>query len=288
VDMRTWTPIRWPCGPLEIERGSRREGFSPDERDALEQWGSPRMLERLVGTPFNCLAVTWAGGTPSDESQQRSLGPLISAAREAGLAVVGEVGQGTDLRKAAAAAESAGLRALCTESPEPLEGFPVLRFGEPSVGDRSPRTFLGVTGLPWPGLKVNLDEGMDASTGPTGPPWIDSNAWFVRLANELIRPETTWLSFEPPEEGCATRARPTSRRLPTRRSTAPAGWSRWTPPRASTLPADADRDRRRGARSSRPSSSSRRAGRGPATVLSACSGWCPTSPGRTSSCPSRC
>ena len=201
MDTHSWVPMRWPCGPLEIERGTRREGFTADERDALEQWGSPRMLERLAGTPFNCLVVTWADGSPSDESQQRSLAPLVSAARGAGLAVVGEVGQGADLRQAAGAADSAGLQALATESSEPLEGFPVLRFGEPSVADRSPRTFLGVTGLPWPGLKVNLEEDTDASSGPTGPPWIDSNAWFVRLARELIRPETTWLSFEPPEEG---------------------------------------------------------------------------------------
>jgi hypothetical protein len=127
--------------------------------------------------------------------------PLITAARGAGLAVVGEVAEGADLRLAATAAESAGLQALATESPEPLEGFPVLRFGEPSVADRSPRPFLGVSGLPWPGLKVELGTSADAVSGPTGPPWIDSNAWFVRLADELLGPETTWLSYEPPEAG---------------------------------------------------------------------------------------
>jgi hypothetical protein len=194
--------MRWPCGPLEIERGTRREGFSVDERDALEQWQAPRMLERLAGTPFNCLVVSWADGSLTGEDQQRSLMPLVSAAHGAGLAVVGEVDQGTDLRQAAAAAESAGLQALCTESSEPLEGFPVLRFGEPSVSDPSPRPFLGVTGLPWPGLKVNLDQDVDASSGPTGPPWIDSNAWFVRLARELMRhPEHEELLRQHPDDG---------------------------------------------------------------------------------------
>jgi hypothetical protein len=204
VNTHGWVPIRWPCGPLEVERGTRREGYGPDDRDALEQWQHPRTLERLAGTPFNCLVVTWADGSPSDESQQRSLAPLVSAARTAGLALVGEVAKGADLRPAASTAAAAGLQALCTEtsqSTESVEGFPVLRFGRPSVADRSPRGFLGVSGLPWPGLKVDLDEDTDASTGPTGPPWIDSNAWFVRLANELVRPETTWLSFEPPEAG---------------------------------------------------------------------------------------
>jgi hypothetical protein len=69
------------------------------------------------------------------------------------------------------------------------------------VADRSPRRFLGVDGLPWPGLKVDVGKDVDAASGPTGPPWIDSNAWFVRLANQLIAPETTWLWYEPPAEG---------------------------------------------------------------------------------------
>lgn len=201
METHSWTPMRWPCGPLDLARGKRREGFSADDAEVLEQWRSPRMLERLQGTPFDCLVVTWADGSPLDESQQQSLRPLLSAAREAGLAVVGQVGQGSDLRQAASAAESAGLQALATDSSEPLKGLPVLRFGEPSVADRPPRRFLGVAGLPWPGLKVELEEDTDAASGPTGPPWIDSNAWFVRLAGELLHPETIWLSYEPPEDG---------------------------------------------------------------------------------------
>jgi hypothetical protein len=40
----------------------------------------------------------------------------------------------------------------------------------------------------------------DASTGPTGPPWIDSNAWRVRVARELGGARTVWVAFDPPEE----------------------------------------------------------------------------------------
>jgi len=201
MDTRHWVPMRWPCGPLEIERGQRREGFGTDERETLEQWLDPRMLGHLEGTPINCLVVAWTGGSGADEEQHRALAPLIAAARGAGLTVVGAVVPGADLRPAARAADSAGLQALATVSPEPLEGFPVLRFGEPGVTGRAPGGFLGVDGLPWPGLKVELSTSADAVSGPTGPPWIDSNAWFVRLAHEILRPETTWLSYEPPEAG---------------------------------------------------------------------------------------
>jgi hypothetical protein len=201
MDAHGWTPIRWPCGPLDIEREQRREGFGSDERDALDRWHRPEMLDRLDGTPVDCLVVTWAVGSPTDEPQQRLLAPLIAAAREAGLAVVGHVGEGCDLRTAAQGAEAAGLEALATESREPLEGFPILRFREPSLAGRSAQGFLGVAGLPWPGLKVDPAEDADATSGPTGPPWIDSNAWFVRLAHELVGPETIWLSYEPPEDG---------------------------------------------------------------------------------------
>ena len=63
MDARSWIPIRWRSGPLEIEQGTSRADFSSEEREALEQWGSPRLLERLEGTPFNCLVVTWADGS---------------------------------------------------------------------------------------------------------------------------------------------------------------------------------------------------------------------------------
>ena len=148
MDTPIWRPMRWPCGPLEIERGTSRPGFSTDEREALERWGSPRSLERLEGTPFNCLVVAWADGSPTDASQQQSLASLITAARGAGLAVVGEVAEGADLRLAATAADSAGLQALATESPEPLEGFTMR--GNPASSARSltcsevvPRAVLG-------------------------------------------------------------------------------------------------------------------------------------------------
>jgi hypothetical protein len=201
VDTFGWVPMRWPCGPLEIERGKRREGFSAREAEALREWCEPRVLERLEGSPVNCLVVSWADGSAGDESQQRALAPLVAAARQRGLAVVGWVADTADLRRAAGAAQTAGLSALASESREPLPGMGVLRFRERGLADRSASDFLGVAGLVWPGLRVTEAKDADASTGPTGPPWLDSNAWYVRLAKCLVDPRQLWLAFDPPEIG---------------------------------------------------------------------------------------
>jgi hypothetical protein len=42
---------------------------------------------------------------------------------------------------------------------------------------------------------------VDAVSGPTGAPWLDSNGWYVRLAQRLAGPRTVWLAFEPPDVG---------------------------------------------------------------------------------------
>jgi hypothetical protein len=199
MDIETWVPMRWPCGPLEIERAERRESFTPQEHDALERWSDPRALECLASGPVSCLVLTWAAGSEIDAKHQRDLAPLVTAARRAGLAVVGWVTDGADVRQSAAAAHSSGLDAIATVSDEAVPELPVLRFRERGDGGRSPAAFLGVTGNVWPGFAESPDDDVDAWTGATGRPWLDSNAWYVRLARKLVAPKTLWLSFDPPE-----------------------------------------------------------------------------------------
>jgi hypothetical protein len=201
VNLDGWVPMRWPCGPLEIERGRRREGFTVREAEALERWCDPGALELLAGTPVNCLVVTWAEGSAGDEGHQRALAPWIAAARARGLSVVGWVGTGGDLRRAAGTARASGLEAIATESRESVPGGPVLRFRERGLGDRSSSDFLGVASTVWPGAGASPPNGADASSAPTGPPWLDSNAWYVRLARGLVDPKVLWLAFDPPELG---------------------------------------------------------------------------------------
>jgi len=193
--------MRWPCGPLDIERGKRREGFTSREADTLQKWTDPQALELVAGTPVSCLVVTWAEGSEGDESQQRVLAPLIAGAKRRGLSVIGWVGTGADLKRAAGAAQASGLEAIATESSEPVPGGAVLRFRERGLSDRSPADFLGVASPVWPGASASLPTGADAASGPTGPPWLDSNAWYVRLARTLVDPKVLWLAFDPPDLG---------------------------------------------------------------------------------------
>lgn len=201
MNLDGWVPMRWPCGPLEIERGKRREGFTAREADALQEWADPRSLELVAGSPVNCLVVTWAEGSVEDEGHQRALAPLINAARRRGLSVVGWVASVADLRRAASTAQASGLETLATESSVSVPGLDVLRFRERGLGDRSPSDFLGVASTVWPGASASLPNGVDATSGPTGPPWLDSNAWYVRLARSLVDPKVLWLSFDPPDLG---------------------------------------------------------------------------------------
>ena len=200
LDAAGWLPMRWPCGPLEVERGRSRSGFSPRDAEVLRRWCEPSALGWLSGSPVSCLLLTLADGSPQDEAQQRALAPLVAEARKRGLALVGFVARAAGLRRAVEAARAAGLAAVATESDEAVAGFPILRFRERGLADRSQSDFLGVDGLLWPGVRARQAD-VDAETGPTGPPWLDSNAWYVRLARTLVKPHTLWLGFEPPEPG---------------------------------------------------------------------------------------
>jgi hypothetical protein len=202
VNVAGWVPLRWPCGPLEVERGRRRESFTATEAEALRAWADPQALEFLAGSPVNALVVPWAEGSAGDEDQQRALASLVGAARGRGLSVVGWVGEKADVRKAAGAARAAGLQALATESHGPVDGFEVLRFRRRGFDDRARSDFLGDADAVWPGMRpLKVERDVDAMTGATGRPWIDSNAWYVRLARSLLQPKAVWLAFDPPDDG---------------------------------------------------------------------------------------
>ena len=48
METRTWIPMRWPCGPADIEREKRRDGFTAHDADVLGEWCRPESLERLA------------------------------------------------------------------------------------------------------------------------------------------------------------------------------------------------------------------------------------------------
>ena len=48
VEVSTWIPMRWPCGPLEVEQARRRDGFTPAEESLLHEWLLTASLESFL------------------------------------------------------------------------------------------------------------------------------------------------------------------------------------------------------------------------------------------------
>ncbi len=189
-------PMRWPCGPLEIARRAKAEGFTAQAKETLQRWQDPDSLEMLKGTPVNCLLVSWAAGLPQDAEQQKALVPLIEAGRRNGLSVVGWVEGSADQDAAIAAGKQAGLAAVAIENYQGKSTFPVVAWGDrakPPWDSTAP--VLPISGNVWPGAQTGRGGG--ASANPTGLPWIDSNSWYVQMARARAR-APLWLIFDPP------------------------------------------------------------------------------------------
>lgn len=92
-------------------------------------------------------------------------------------------------RPIAAAARDAGLTALDWSS---LGAAPLAE-----VKWDSPNPQTAIVGLTWPRIKLSANGGSDdVEAGPTGAPWIDSNAWVARLAAARAPGKPVWLGFE--------------------------------------------------------------------------------------------
>jgi hypothetical protein len=204
-----WVPIKWPCGPLEWARRSKAKSPEAELKDTLEAWAKPAALDILKGTPVNCLVVEWAEGAPEDAAQQEALKPLIEAGRGKGMSFVGKVAA-KDVAAAAASAHAAGLSAVLLTGPagQELELPVILQSSRDKVAWDSATPVFSVTDNEWPGVRMESMKGDTAVAGPTGVPWVNSNAWFSLLAADLAPGKTIWLDFDPPEG--ATVAHPAS------------------------------------------------------------------------------
>ncbi len=200
------SPLRWPGGPLEIARRQKAEGFTPAARQTLERWHQPAGLDFLGNAPpVDCLVVTWAAGLPEDALQQKTMAPLVEAARKRKLDVVGWVEGPANHGAALAAARSYGLRAVAIRDykgkPDPL----VLPWGGRAGAPwDSAGAVLPITENVWPGLQAGASA-PNADAGPTALPWLDSNGWFVQLARARTK-APVWLTFDPPGKGRVLRA----------------------------------------------------------------------------------
>jgi hypothetical protein len=192
-------PMRWPGGPLEIARRQKVEGFTAQIRQVLEYWHSPAALDILQGSPVNCLVVSWAAGLAEDAEQQRTIRPLVDAARKRNLTVIGWVDGTPDGKAAIASAQSAGLTAVAIQGFDGKSDFPVIPWGDRAHAPwTSIAPVLPVTDNVWPGAAVGRRN--DPTAGPTGVPWLDSNGWYIQLARARTQ-AAVWVLFDPPGKG---------------------------------------------------------------------------------------
>ena len=196
-----WVPMKWPCGPLEIARRSKSQNIDADLKEMLEAWGQPSALELLKGTPINCLIVDWAYGGPEDSAQQQALKPLLEAGRRLGISFVGNVALKEGSGAAVAAGRAAGLSAvmLGDAAGQSFDLPAILQFPRDKIAWNTVSTIFSSTDNVWPGLNLDTMTGDTANAGPTGIPWVNSNAWFSQLAGELAPGKTLWLDFDPPD-----------------------------------------------------------------------------------------
>jgi hypothetical protein len=199
-------PIRWQSGPLDIARREKQGDLSPEARKALERWHDPAALTILKSSPIDCLVLSWAAGLPQDTEQQKSLGPLLAAARTNNLATLGWVDGTAAPEPAIAAAKAAGLSAVAIKGFAGKSDFPVIAWGNRSaIPYDSPGPVLPLTDNVWPGVSVSTGAG-GADAGPTSLPWIDSNGWFARMVSARSK-TPVWLLFDPPGRGAIQTAR---------------------------------------------------------------------------------
>ena len=179
--MKNWIPMRWPGGQRSANLAAR------------QPWLRPESLKILDSTPINCLVVDWAAGTTSDKTEQAALAPLIAAARQRNIAVVG-----TATTPDIAPAKSAGLSALIAAHAIPDPTFPILPVAEQETLNWNSRAPISVVSkCVWPSItRPGGDDNL--ASGPTQAPWIASNGWFTQLARASNPSMQLWLEFEPP------------------------------------------------------------------------------------------
>src|SRR3954451_11623308 len=190
-----WVPVRWYSGLLD---DGVRKHANRQESDALSAWLHPESLALLQNTPFNCIVLDLAAGLTENDGRQQSLKPLIEAAKQRGLAVVGHVPGPADAL--ASVVRSSGVDAILADKSGTADtglsrtGLPAIVTVGPSQAGTAPASVVALNECEWPALRTG--RGDTTSAGPTGNPWIDSNGWRSLLAREQGPGKTIWVTAE--------------------------------------------------------------------------------------------
>ena len=195
-----WVPMKWPCGPREIEQLKNAENGDPAFQKTAERWADPSSLQLIKGSPINCLVVDWASGTPADQAQQNALRPLIQAGRQLDLSFVGRVSVKENLAATVDAGRAAGLQAVILEKPPGRDlALPVIvPFPNDDMDWNRVTSIYRAMGAIWPGADLQINSDNSAIGGPTGIPSLNSNGWFSLLSREIAPGKTPWLDVDPP------------------------------------------------------------------------------------------
>ena len=178
----------------------------PDWVPARWRWLETKTLEWLQGTPVNCLLVDW------DSQQKTQAAVFASAAAEQGVATLAVIHPGGDPSEPARDAIRAKLTGVVLEGDFSTDATERVKavvapapFIELTMRSRMPLgseapvigTYQGV----WPGIPV-MEDGA-AKAGPSGSPWINTNAGFLRAAR-AFGPSTIWIANLPPPKTVIT------------------------------------------------------------------------------------
>jgi hypothetical protein len=196
----TWVPMKWQCGPSEIEHLRVDENRDLALRESAVRWADPSALRLLQGSPINCLVVDWASGSTVDAAQQSALQPLIEAGRRLGLSFVGRISAKENLAAVVDAGHAAGLDAVM------LEKLPGIRLALPYLVPcpnddmewSQVTDIYRATGALWPGGDLQTTEDNSAFGGPTGIPNVKSNGWFSLMSREIAPGKIPWMDIDPP------------------------------------------------------------------------------------------
>jgi hypothetical protein len=170
-----------------------------------EYWRKPASLDLVKNTPVNCLIVPW--GSVADRNGAWK--PMFGAGCEAGLSFAGWLGAGSEPGQAIAQAAASRLSALAMPNPPDAQLLPLIPVAERSKLPWQARCPIVATGEGvWPSVRAGRSGDESADAGPTGLPWIDSNAWFARLARALAPEKTLWFAIEPSKQPAVGNANP--------------------------------------------------------------------------------
>jgi hypothetical protein len=160
--------------------------------------GDPGSLDLLKSTPVNCVLIEPAQWSETLNKEAANRGIAALAVIRPGGAVESNAQRARELRFAGgvlegsfSALEAAAVRRIFIEAGLPLIELTLrsemnLDGGAPVIG-----TFQGV----WPGIHV--EEAGDTKAGPSGAPWIDTNAGFLRFVRASTA-STVWIANTPP------------------------------------------------------------------------------------------